>query len=99
MEQWNQEKELAEQGEASWKRGEKEGESRSREEWWGEGKEKNWQVTKTSLEEVSHLANASNRSLEGNCQSGLPEVFLRFYFWQTMWFQWFSVTVSGTTVP
>lgn len=45
---------------------------------------------------VTDLVNACNRSLEGNCQSGLPEVFLLFYFWQTLWFKWFCVTVSGT---
>lgn len=94
----NKEKEFAEQGEAlrTRTRG-KEGESWQREEWWGGGgKEKNWQV-KNSFKEVSHLANVGDGSLEGNCQSGLPEAFLHFYFWQTVGFRWFSVTVSGTT--
>lgn len=65
---------------------------------WG-SKSRDWQVKQNSLEGVAHLVNACNRSPEGNCQSGLPEVFLHFYFWQTMWFQWFYVTVSGTTAP
>lgn len=54
---------------------------------------------RSSLEGVADLVHACHRSLEGDCPSGLPEVFLHFYFWQTTRRKWFYATVSGTTVP
>lgn len=71
-------------GKASWKC-EKEGEDIIVEGGVGGGAV-NRQMRRNSLEGVTGLVNACNRSLEGNCQSGLPEVFPHFYLWQTMWF-------------
>lgn len=62
-------------------------------------KVKEWPGEVGQAGRVTALVNACNRSFEGNCQSGLPEVFLQFYFWQTQWFKWFCVTVSETTIP
>ena len=59
----------------------------------GRGQEMNRQVRWNSLGGVTDLANSCNRSLEGNCQQGLPEVFLRFYLQPAMWFKWFYVTI------
>lgn len=57
----------------------------------------NRQVRQNSLEGVTGLVNACNRSLEGNCQSGLPEVLISICGRQCG-FKWFYVTVSGTTI-
>ena len=35
----------------------------------------NWQVRQNNLEGVSHLVNACNRSLEGNCQAASLRYF------------------------
>jgi hypothetical protein len=56
-------------------------------------------VRDSSQEGVVHVVNACNKSLRGNCPSGLPKVFLHCYFCQTTWFKLFLGTVLGTTVP